>query len=128
MLEPARLEKLAGVANIPKYLQVTAANLLSERFRRSGIVEKFEITEEGSDSEAPETDGAVSAERRGILESVLGSLKPNERKCLELHYLEGHTHKEIAGLLGLPQDTVSTLIRRTKEKLKERLRARGMEE
>ncbi len=125
MLEPARLEKLAGVANLPKYLQVTASNIVSERFRRAGTVEKFEISGAEAEAEAPVSDDAALAERRAALESVLGTLKPNERKCLELHYLDGHTHQEIGGILNLPQDTVSTIIRRTKDKLKERLREKG---
>ena len=123
------MQKLVDAANITKYLQVTASNLVRERFRRTGTVQKFEVSEDLMETEAVDTaEDAVLTERRTILEEVLGTLKPDQRKCLELHYLDGHTHAEIANLLGLPQDTVSSILRRAKEKLKERLRAKGIED
>lgn len=123
------MQKLAGAANLTKYLHVTVSNLVSERFRRSGTIEKFEVSEESAEAEAGESsDDTVLSERRAILESVLGTLKPDQRKCLELHYLDGHTHQEVGNILGLSQDTVSSILRRAKEKLRERLRAKGIEE
>ena len=128
-LEPSRLEKLAGAVNIKMYLRSSVSNLVSERFRRLGTIEKFEVAQESAECEAAESlDDPVLSERRDILESVLGALKPSDRKCLELHYLDGHTHQEIGNILGLPQDTVSSILRRAKDKLRERLRAKGIEE
>ncbi len=128
-LEPSLLQKIAGAENIKRYLHVSVSNLVSERFRRRGTVEKFEVSDESAEAEASEfSDEAVLSERRAILESVLGTLKPDQRKCLELHYLDGHTHQEIANILGLSQDTVSSILRRAKDKLRERLRAKGIED
>jgi len=128
-LEPSCMQKLVDAADITKYLNMTVSNLVHERFRRTGTVEKFEVQEKLSEIETADTaEDAAQAERRHILESVLGSLKPMQRRCLELHYLDGHTHSEIANLLGLPQDTVSSTLRRAKERLKERLRERGIED
>jgi RNA polymerase sigma-70 factor, ECF subfamily len=38
-------------------------------------------------------------------------LSPPERRALELSYFDGHTHTEVAGLLGLPVGTASVRIR-----------------
>ena len=128
-LEPSCMQKLVDATDITKYLNMTVSNLVHERFRRAGTVEKFEVADDLLQVEAVDrAEDAAQAERRRILESVLGSLKPMQRRCLELHYLDGHTHSEISGLLGLPQDTVSSILRRAKEKLKERLQKRGMED
>lgn len=133
LLEPSRMEKLAAASNPRKYLQVTAANLVLERFRRQGAAARFEVSAEeeaasaASQGASPHED-AAETERRALLAEVLDSLKPRERQCLEMHYLDGNTHAQIASLLGMPQDTVSTLIRRTREKLKERLRNKGLED
>lgn len=129
ILEPSRLEKLSRAQSLRKYLQVTAGHLVLERFRRAGALGRVEVS--GLSDEADALTGnpggeASLAERRRILESVLAALKPNERTCLEMHYLDGHTHREIAGLLGLPQDTVSSLLRRTKDKVRERLEGKGL--
>ena len=123
------MQKLVDAIDITKYLNMTVSNLVHERFRRAGTVEKFEVSEDLSEIGAADiAEDAAQTERRHILESVLGSLKPLQRSCLELHYLDGHTHSEIANLLGLPQDTVSSILRRAKEKLKERLRKKGLED
>lgn len=130
VLEPARMEKLAGAVSTRKYLQVTVSHLVFERLRRSSAAGRFELPAEAGEGMFSEGGAheAQQAERRVLLEKVLGSLKPKERACLELHYLDGKTHQEIGALLGLPQDTVSTLLRRTKEKARERLRKKGLEE
>lgn len=131
MLEPSRIEKLLQAQNLQKYLQVSAQNIVFERFRRTGIMDRIELAGEAVDgvsAAADPSEQAAQSERRAILESVLGRLKPKERECLELHYLDGHTHQEIAGFLGMPRDTVSTILQRTKEKLKEHLRRKGISE
>ena len=131
ILERPRLEKLATASSPRKYLQVTATNLVLERFRRAGSSVRFEVSAEEEAGQASDPGGspqeqAVLNERRAVLDKVLGRLKPKERTCLELHYLDGKTHQEISGLLGLPLHTVSSIVRRTLEKLRERLRKKGM--
>ena len=131
MLERPLLEKLSQAQNVPKYLEVTARHLVLERFRRSEVLERTERPDEGADSRSTAADPAeeaAQAERRTILEAVLGRLKPKERECLELHYLDGHSHQRIGELLGMPRDTVSSILLRTREKLKQRLQKRGIQE
>ena len=128
MLEPARLEKAAGAVSLPKYLQVTAANLTGERFRRSETLGRFEVAQEDADAPAADLNEAGATERRAILHAVLGSLKPRVRACLELHYLDGQTHQAISQQLGIPQDTVSSILRRAKETVRKRLKDKGLEE
>jgi DNA-directed RNA polymerase specialized sigma24 family protein len=40
--------------------------------------------------------------------------------------MEGRTHREISDILAIPQDTVSTVIRRTRERLKIELSKKGL--
>ena len=62
-----------------------------------------------------------------LLDDIFSELSSKEQACFEYCYLNNKTHREIAQLLDLPQDTVSTIIRRTKEKLKNRLKQIGFE-
>ena len=53
---------------------------------------------------------------------LLRKLPPSYRVVLYLHYYEQYTTQEIARLLGIPRGTVSTRLRRGRERLKTMLK------
>lgn len=60
--------------------------------------------------------------RRGAeLASALGALPPEQRQAIELAFLGGLSHSEIAARTSQPLGTVKTRIRLAMEKLRERL-------
>ena len=61
-----------------------------------------------------------SWEHAELLDAVL-RLPPKYRTAVYLHYYEGCTTQEIAKLLGIPQATVLTHLRRARQALKEDL-------
>ncbi|MBU1113049.1 MAG: sigma-70 family RNA polymerase sigma factor [Candidatus Omnitrophica bacterium] len=63
-----------------------------------------------------------------LVKEIIDSLPDKERKIISLNLLEGKTHKEIAADLAIPLNTVSTIISRTKEKVKQALQNRGIDE
>lgn len=62
----------------------------------------------------PEFDNTLEAieqlERHTILERALTALSPAQREAITLSYA-GHTHTEIAALIGIPLGTVKTRLR-----------------
>ena len=54
----------------------------------------------------PAEDRGLNSEDRALLQWALGSLDPASRQIVILHAVAGMKHKEIAKLLGLPQNTV----------------------
>lgn len=72
------------------------------RLRWRSAREKEPITER----EGPEEDTRWS-EYQGRLRSALDALPPARREVVELVRLRGLTHREVAGLLGLSQQTVA---------------------
>ena len=54
-----------------------------------------------------------------VLQDALERLPPTQRLPLILHYFEGFSIKEIAGILRRPQGTVLSRMQRGREKLKE---------
>lgn len=62
-----------------------------------------------------------------LIREIINTLSDKEKIIISLNLLEGRTHKEIARILRIPVNTVSTLIVRTKEKIKGELRKRGVE-
>lgn len=61
---------------------------------------------------------AQDTETREVLEAVL-ALPVKYRDAVYLHYYEGYTAPEIAGLLGKNVNTVYTLLTRARQKLRE---------
>ncbi|KPK41653.1 MAG: hypothetical protein AMJ78_04880 [Omnitrophica WOR_2 bacterium SM23_29] len=67
-------------------------------------------------------------ELRAMLDATLESLAPKEKTVVTLNLLHGMKHREIAEALKLPINTVSTIMARTKDELRERLRRKGIED
>jgi RNA polymerase sigma-70 factor (ECF subfamily) len=63
-----------------------------------------------------------------LVQEIVGSLSNKEKLIISLNLFQEKTHKEIASILGMPINTVSTVIARTKEKLKKELKNKGIGE
>ena len=57
-------------------------------------------------------------EMEEILLKGMGVLKHKERRSLDLAIREGEKQREIAEIMGIPENTVSTLVRRAKSKVR----------
>ncbi|MBU1122590.1 MAG: sigma-70 family RNA polymerase sigma factor [Candidatus Omnitrophota bacterium] len=61
-----------------------------------------------------------------VTQEVIKALSGKERIIISLNLLQERTHKEIAGIVGISINTVSTVISRAKEKIKKELEKRGL--
>ncbi|MCG3176140.1 MAG: hypothetical protein MOGMAGMI_01081 [Candidatus Omnitrophica bacterium] len=133
LLQGGELKRLRERSGLSAYLTIIATRTALDamradirRQRRYGGVDTGTV-------EAASTDGLdassdlLSREREQVLRSMLEDLPYRERTCLELAYVHERTHREIALILGVPQDTVSTVLRRTRERLADLLRKKGIE-
>ncbi len=57
------------------------------------------------------------------LENAIANFSPKEKIILKLNILHGKSHKEIAGFMNMPINTVSTIIARRKETLRKKLKS-----
>ena len=74
-----------------------------------------------------ETPGS-SKEAKAILDWALGQMSPEDRMVLELVYLEGHTGKEAADLMGWSLANVKVRAFRARKKLRDLLIKNGWEQ
>jgi RNA polymerase sigma factor (sigma-70 family) len=79
------------------------------------------------DVPAPEaTPGVEWADLRQVLDEEITRLPSKYRVPFVLHYLRGMTGEEAARLLGCPQGTVLSRLARARDRLRRRLRRRGV--
>lgn len=65
--------------------------------------------------------------RSELVRDALATLSPAERQVIDLAYFGGHSYREVARMLELPEGTVKSRIRIGLTKLADRLEASGLE-
>lgn len=89
------------------------------RSRRQVAMEDAELE---SNAVPADSDAARVAERHELL-AALDSLEEPQRVILTLFYLDQHSYKEIAEILGFPIGTVMSRLSRAKEALRAKLQS-----
>lgn len=74
------------------------------------------------DGRSTQAQQASNGEVRQKVEDAFKSLSARERLIMRLHLEHGKKYGEIAGMLGIPGGTISSCIRRAKDKLRDRLK------
>jgi RNA polymerase sigma-70 factor (ECF subfamily) len=82
----------------------------------------------GSSREPSPEDRAMRNEAQRLIQRALGQLKEEYRTVFVLRHMEGLEVKEVAQMLGIPENTVKTKDRRAKMRMKELLMSMGWEE
>jgi RNA polymerase sigma-70 factor (ECF subfamily) len=124
-------------AYMKNYLFRIATNLLRDHWRQ-GKMEPLPVNME-SPSVRPDGSAGKQFERAALSEGsaekfqaqsdmgrVLNKMKPRERELLWLAYVEGSSHKEIAAIVGLKEQSIRTMLFRARHKLAGLLRGRGL--
>jgi len=99
-----------------------ARNLRIDRLRREKVWQLSEALPEGHDSEPssePPADEQLDARERGDrVRAALASLTAEQRAVIELSYVEGLSHSEIATRLELPLGTIKSRLRLAYDRLR----------
>lgn len=130
LLERAELEKLREPSSLRKFLTVMAAHAAYDRAKNLARLDRKILYADTATWENWSASKEVSktletSETAETVRAAVDALVPKERACVEMSCVDGRTHREIALILGLSQDTVSTLIRRAKDKLRKTLERKG---
>jgi len=120
----ARFDPLLGAA-FHWALSITrhrAIDRLRSRQRRARLADQLQESGAGEPAPASAPDlYALDAEESAGVRAALGSLPADQRQAIEMAFLGGLTHPEIAEALGEPLGTVKARIRRGLLKLRESL-------
>ncbi len=92
-----------------------------DRFTRGKRVETVSL-EEAMEVSANEKDPAQAVEEREMKDTVLAAIRAlpqHERIVTTLFYIDGYSHKEIAGFLEIPATTVNSRLQSARRRLQE---------
>jgi len=76
----------------------------------------FDLLSIASEDATPEKQVCLLSDIKQLIES-LKHLKPQQQECLVLSCYFGHSHQELAQILGKPVGTIKAWIRRGKKEL-----------
>ena len=137
--EENKLVQVKDGNKISGWLVIVAQNATIDFIRRSKNLWRqgsSVINEEGQGFNLTEAIASTSNplkelannELADTLEILIDGLNPRDRLVLKLNLLHHQSHKEIAALLKVSINTVSTIIRRSLLKLRESLEKRGFKD
>ncbi|MBI3253081.1 MAG: sigma-70 family RNA polymerase sigma factor [Candidatus Omnitrophica bacterium] len=125
LMDKNELAQLREASSLKRFLVVSASYAARDRLKSLTRAEKNRIPLEAL--ERVEGRAALPPGMAEALDRALSDLDPRARACVELYYLDRKTFQEIGEVMGIPQNTVSTIVRRAKEKLRARLVSEGFD-
>ena len=102
------------------YLYKTATNLLRDRWRRQKREREWSAVNDFDEQVHQNLSLSID------MESVFGKLSVQERAILWLAHVEELSHKEIASVLGVKEQSVRVMVFRAREKAKGLLERAGL--
>lgn len=97
------------------YNHMKAAGRRARQTMKGDENNRLEVIE--GDEKSP-VDGLLECERRGRIDEVLSSMRPQFREILLLRYMSKLEYEEIAARMSIPMGTVKTWLNRAKEQFR----------
>lgn len=115
----------AGRSQVSTWIMGVAYKTALKAIRKFGRAPKTVEVEAGMalDEAGPERSLA-DRERRDQIRRALNELSPEHRAVVELTYYLGHSYREIAQIVGCPENTVKTRMFHARKRLREALSSR----
>ncbi|MDD5681145.1 MAG: sigma-70 family RNA polymerase sigma factor [Candidatus Omnitrophica bacterium] len=124
--EKRSLSSVSDRDNIAPWLIVLASNLAIDFMRSKKREQDFLQNRLTAEVPMMDEDSVVFVkEKLDLLDEAMRCLNEKERLYLELNYLSGKKHKEIAETFNMPVNSVSTIIARAKDKVKRFIEEKG---
>jgi len=113
------------------YLFRIGTNLLRDQWRRGKLeplpLVSSNVSEATVAASAPARESSPERfHEKSDVARVMEKMKPHERELLWLAYVEGSSHREIARIVGMKEQSIRTMLFRARQKLAGLLRGRGL--
>ena len=118
----AVLRNFRGNSSLATYLTVVARRVVVREMTRRRMAEALGhvgLQNESLSSTGSSGSAAQAVDDREELERLLQELPETECQVMRLYHLEGHSYREISSELGIPENTIGSVLSRAREKLKQ---------
>jgi len=128
ILEGDKLRQLRDAKMIPGWLAMIASNKTVDFMRRTIredrrlVVDMPVLKDDNFKQELQQRDLI------DLIGSSINGLSDKAKIVISFNLLQGRTHKEIANIMNIPANSVSTIIARAKEKIKQDLERKGIKD
>lgn len=107
----AKRNTLRDINQFGSWISRILSNRCKNVLRKRKVLSFFPLEEDSVTVDPPAVELPV--------EEAVGSLKPELRLVVTLHYYDGYTMREISESLGIPLGTIQTRLMRARKQLKE---------
>ncbi|NQT28829.1 MAG: RNA polymerase sigma factor, partial [Candidatus Omnitrophica bacterium] len=128
ILQGDKLLQLKDIETVASWLAVIASNKTVDFMRRKIKQNKRFVSELPEIKDNKFKEELNQRDSLELVEQLINSLSSKEKIVISFNLIENRTHREISGIVGIPVNTVSTIIARTKEKLKKELVRKGLKD
>lgn len=128
ILEGGRLGQLKDPKIIPGWLAVIASNKTVDFMRRTIREDKRLVVDMPVLKDDNFKQELHQRDLIDLIGSSINSLSDKAKIVISFNLLQGRTHNEIANIMNIPVNTISTIIARAKEKLKQDLERKGIKD
>jgi RNA polymerase sigma factor (sigma-70 family) len=109
-VDPSRGTLRAFLGVVTHRRSVDAIRRTGRRARaESRAADQSDVVQRAHDAEIAEA--GLASWRATKLRALLAELPPEQRRAVELAYYEGHTYREVATALGIPEGTAKSRLR-----------------
>jgi len=123
-----KLAQIRDTKMIASWLAVAASNETIDFIRRKIKQNKRFVSELPEIKDNRFKEELNQRDLLELLEHFINNLSSKEKIVISFNLIENRTHREIASIVGIPINTVSTIIVRAKEKLKKELVRKGLKD
>ncbi|HET9954786.1 MAG TPA: RNA polymerase sigma factor [Polyangiaceae bacterium] len=120
-----KLPSFEGRSSVRTWLYGICLRVASDFRRRAHVVRERPYAEPFAESPTLGSEPQGNLEARHLLTSLLSQLDDDKREVLVLYEVEGFTMKEVAEILGCPQQTAYSRLYAAREKLLTLAQERG---
>lgn len=117
----ALLRNFRGKSSLATYLTVAARRIVVKELLGRMTASH---SGSGSSSQSPDAlvDPSISAEKRLAdreeVQRLLGGLQGDEAQVVRMYHLDGKTYREISVAMGVPENSIGSILSRAREKLR----------